>query len=481
MKTRSGVLLNSLSQAGVRLLGSACALFLTWIIARKSVDDLGVFRTLFVYFLISEFIPLLGMQTFLFREIALHPHQIKKYTLHAIIFSGIVAGVGMLLLSGLAIRGSYSAVISRGLFIVAAGLPATAASLVGLCVLVGAGQATRFSFVQGIETLVRTGAGIVCILSGWGVLSVIAAMTISRWLTMVGYWYSVRPLFDRESWRFDRKFFREFLSHVPTFAGITTLSLVTRFATQAMLPWILNDASAGQFAAAYMFIDLALLVPTALTTNLMPVLARKARESSVALSDACRQGIKIMATGVLPISAIIAAVARPMFAAVLPGNASYEVSARVLEIVIWACSLQAIDQVLASAIVARGRADIDLRTVSIGAVSLVVLLIVLIPRCGVIGAAVGFLGGSSIALTARFNLVGKYIPDIRPLEVFWRPALASGAASASAFIIAPRNWLAAAVVGAAVYLALLGIFGGFARGEREGVLRLLQAGRAQPS
>jgi len=478
MKTRSGVLLNSLSQAAVRLLGSGCALFLTWIIARKSVDELGVFRTLFVYFLISEFIPLLGMQTFLFREIALHPEQIKKYTAHALVFASLVAIAGIALLCGLALRGSYSPEISRGLFIVASGLPATAASLVGLSVLVGAGQATRFSLVQGIETLVRTGVGIVCILSGWGVLSVIAAITVTRWLTMIGYWHSVRPLFNRDPWHFDRAFFREFLSHVPTFAGITTLSLITRFATQAMLPWILTDASAGQFAAAYMFVDLALLVPTALTTNLVPVLARKARESSEALSEACRQGIKIMVTGVLPISAIVAAVARPMFAAVLPGNASYEVSARVLEIVIWTCSLQAVDQVMASAIVARGRPDLDLRTLSVGAVSLVVLQVALIPRFGVTGAGAGFLLGMSIALTTRFILVGKQIPDIRPLDVFWRPALAAGAASAVAFTLGPWNWLAAAVAGGAVYLAMLAFLGGLARDEREGVLRLLQAGRA---
>lgn len=478
MKTRSGLLLNSLSQAGVRLLGSACALFLTWLIARRSVDDLGVFRTLFVYFLISEFVPLLGMQTFLFREISLHPDQIKKYTLHAFVFSQVVAGGAILALCGLSWWGHYSPEISRGLFVVAAGLPATAASLVGLSILVGAGQATRFSLVQGLETLLRTAVGIACILRGWGVLSVILAITATRWVTLYGYWRSVQPLFQGESWCFDRGFFREFMSHVPTFAGITTLSLISRFATQAMLPWMLNDASAGQFAAAYMFIDLALLVPTALTTNLMPVLARKARESTAALGESCHQGIKIMVTGVLPISAIVAAIARPMFAAVLPGKASYAVSAQVLEVVIWTCSLQAVDQVLAAAIVARGRADVDLRTVAIGAGSLIVLLIALIPRYGVRGAALGVLAALGVALTARFILVGKHIPDLRPFEAFWRPALSAGAAAVLTFTLAPWNWLAAALLGAASYLSLLGIVGGFARAEREGVLRLLQAGRA---
>lgn len=473
-QTRPSLLFNSLSQAGVRVLGSACALVLTWLIARRSVAELGVFRTLFVYFLMCEFIPLLGMQMFLFCEISLHPDKIKKYTLHALIFALVVSVVTAGVLCTLALSGGYSEGIRHGLFIVAAGLPATAASLVGLSVLVGAGQATRFSLIQGVETLVRTAIGIVLILSGWGVLSAIAAMVVTRWGVLFGYWHAIKPLFKDEPWHFDGAFFRGFLRQVPTFAGITLLSLVTRFAAQTMLPWILDDSAAGQFAAAFAFIDLTLLVPTALTTNLMPVLSRKAHEPPPALTEACRQGIKVMATGVLPVCAIVTAISRPMFAAVLPGHASYAVSARVLEVIIWTCCLQAVDQVLSSAAIARGRQDIDLRTVWIGAVGLVVLLAICIPFFGVMGASIGVLGGTALLVFTRFALVGPLVPGLQPFELLWRPTLAAVAAMAAATAAAQLHWLAGAIAGGVAYLAVLAALGGFAQGERQGLLNLLQ-------
>ncbi len=478
MKARSGLLLNSLSQAGVRVLGSGCALVLTWLIARRSVEGLGVFRTLFVYFLICEFLPLLGMQTFLFREISLHPERTKKYTLHAMIFALIVSVATAGILCALGFSKGYSEGIRHGLFLVAAGLPPTAASLVGLSVLVGAGQTARFSLIQGIETIVRTLAGIALILMGGGVLSAIAAMVVVRWGVVVGYWQAMKPLFGDEPWTFDWEFFRGFLRQVPTFAGITLLSLVARFAAQTMLPWMLNDAAAGQFAAAFAFVDMTLLVPTALTTNLMPMLSRKAHEPPPALAEASRRGIKVMAIGVLPVCAVVAAVSRPMFAAVLPGHASYAVSARLLEVIIWTCGLQAVDQVLSSAAVACGRQDLDLHTVAIAAVGLVVLLAVGVPLFGVMGAAMAVLVGTALLLLTRFILVSPHVRGLQPFELLWRPVAAAVVAMIAAAAAARFHWLAGAAAGGLAYLAAFAALGGFASRERRDLLNLLQPERA---
>jgi O-antigen/teichoic acid export membrane protein len=478
MSRPRGVLLNSLSQAGVRLLGSATALLLTWLIARRSVDDLGVFRTVFVYFLATEFIPLLGMQTYLIREIAVRPDQARRLTLHSGIFAGVISVLAALLLVGVSFFGGYSQDISSGLLIVAGGMPATGGALVALSVLVGAGRATQFSVMQGTETLIRTVAGMACILAGWSVLAVVAVIVATRWVILIGYWRHLRPLLGAGLWVFDKSFFRTFLATVPTFAGITVLSIVTRFAAQAVLPWMLDDAAAGQFAAAYIFIDLALLIPTAITTNLVPVLARTAQVSASALGASCQQGLKLMISGVLPISAILAAIAPPMIATVLPGNASYTVSAQVLQVVIWICSLQAMDQVLASAIVARGRQDVDLHTVAVGAAALVILLLALVPVYGVHGAAYAVLGGMVISLSVRIFLVARHVPGIRIHEAIWRALIAGAAAVGVAAWLSKTHWIAAALVGGVTYLAVLALTGGFARQQRQGIFQLLQAGRA---
>ncbi|HTB81371.1 MAG TPA: polysaccharide biosynthesis C-terminal domain-containing protein [Opitutaceae bacterium] len=479
MSSRAGPLLNSITQAGVRILGSVCALILQWLIARKSADAFGVFRTLFSYLQIGDFVALLGMQTYLIREISLHPGEIKKQGLHALLFALLVAVAGIILMSGLAFFGSgYSPTIRHGLFIVAGSLPATAASLVGISILIGLSQTTTCSLVQGLETVLRTGAAIVLVMLGYGILPVIAGMVIVRLFLPLAYWYAVKPKFSNEPWKVDWAFFRNFLRQVPTFVGITLLAMVLRFATPLILPWILNDAAAGQFGAAFIFIDLVMLVPTALTINLIPLLARKGKESGSALVESCQQGIKIMAMGVLPIAAILTVVAQPLFASVFPGKASYLISATVLKIVIWTCCLQAIDQMLSAAIVSKGKQHIDLLTLAIGSTGLLVLLVILIPLFGVIGAAFGFLGGLTLLIVARFILVGRHIGSLQPLELLWRPAMAAVAAMAAAMAATRIHWLAGVVAGGLAYLAALGLLGAFARDERDGMLRLLQAEKA---
>ncbi len=474
MKSGSNLFLGSVAQAAARVLASGCALVLSWLIARHSVHDLGVFRTLFVYFIFFEFLPLLGMQTYLIREVSIRPQEVKKFAFHGLILAFVVSLCGVAILCGLARFGGYSADIRSGLYIIAFGLPAMSGSIVGLSVLVGSGRTTQFSLIQAAETFLRTTVGIVFIVSGWGVLPVIVAMVVTRWLALIGYWQIIKPLLGSEPLRFDPVFFRHFLRHLPIFAGITLMAMGIRFAPQAVLPWMLDDSSAGQFAAAYMFIDLVMLVPNAVTTNLSPMLARKSRESTGALLDSCRQSIKVMTLGVVPVVAIIAVVARPMFAALLPHNPAYGVSATVLSIIIWTCSLQVIDSLLSIAMVARGRQSVDLLTLSISAVALLVALLVLIPRYGVLGAAFAMLLASFLQIATRFILVGRVVGSVQPLELLWRPAISAAAAVMAAIFGARVNWILGVAAGSAAYLVCLLLLGSFVRNERQQLIRFFQ-------
>ncbi|HTQ31674.1 MAG TPA: oligosaccharide flippase family protein [Opitutaceae bacterium] len=479
MTSRTGPLFNTITQVGARFFGSTSSLILTWLIARQSAGALGAFRTLFSYLLIGDFIALLGMQTYLIREISLHPENIKKNGLHAFIFAQLVALAGIILMGWLAFfGGGYSPIIRHGLFIVAVSLPATAASLVGISILIGLGQAPACSFIQGTEAVVRTLAGIVLILLGYGILAVIGAMCLVRLVLPFAYWRAVKNSFSDEPWKVDWAFFRNFLRHVPTFAGISVLAVINRYAAPLILPWILNDAAAGLFGAAYIFIDLVMLVPTKLTINLIPVLARNGREPGPVLVESCRQGIKVMAMGVLPIVAILAVVAQPMFASAFSGKASYAVSANVLQVVIWTCCLQSIDQVLSAAIVAKGKQLVDLQTLSVGAAAMVLLLFILIPIFGLMGAAYAVLGAIVIQVAARFILVGRQIGGLQPFELLWRPAAAAAAAMAAATAAMRIHWLAGVAAGGLAYLAVLGALGTFTRHERDGMMRLLQAEKA---
>jgi O-antigen/teichoic acid export membrane protein len=293
------------------------------------------------------------------------------------------------------------------------------------------------------------------------------------------YWRAIKPHFDAHAWVIDGTYFRDFLRKVPTFAGITLMATALRFAAPLLLPWALNDAAAGQFGAAYIFIELVLLVPTALTINLIPVLTRHSQGPGDQLRESCRQCIKTMALGVIPVVAILSAVSLPLFMTVFPGKADYALSASVLQVVIWICVLQAIDQVLSSAILAKGQQHIDLLTLMIGTVAMVTLLAVFVPLWGVVGAAYGVLGGYGAVLITRIILVGRRIGGLDMPNLLWRPVAAGVVAIVVTKTLAAHwYWMIGAVAGGLAYLATIAALGAFSRSERQGILRLLQAEKA---
>ena len=472
MPNLGGLFKGSMVMTLARLVASACAFVLFWAISQKSVHDLGAFRTVFIFFLFTEFLPLLGMNQYLIRECAVNRALLKAYLVHALVFAWLVC---LFLIPGLMVTakfGLYSRTVSIGLVLVAAGLPATAATLCLQSMLIGLGRGAEFGILQGIETLMRTVLGLFLIYFGRGILSVAAAFILVRWVIVVPYWRVLRNAMPAGPWVLERAFFLKFIRQVPVFAGILILFLIIRFAAQTMLPWMKGDAVAGQFAAAYQFLDLALLVPTAFAINLMPLFAQKARSMPGEPAGSCRQAIKLMATTILPGVVLVSALAGPLMGTVF--GADYRPAVPVLEVLIWAVFFYSLDQVLSTALIAAGGQRMDFCTLAVGSLAILSFLYPLISKYEALGAAWGLFLGVLALVVGRLILVRTYLPRLEVLRQIWRP----GAGAAMMYLIMQvmvSNWAVRGAAGIAAYLLTLTLLGAFNPTERAAVLELLRA------
>lgn len=458
----------SLVITGTRIVASLCGFGLNWLVAQRSAGDLGAFRTLLIFFLVAETLPLLGLQILLVREVALNRAQLKKYVLHGALIaeaSSLVMIGGILALGA---RGGYSPVVSRGLVLIAIALPASAFYVCAAPILVGLGRTTEFGLVQTAETIIRAAAGAVLLWLGSSMLWVIGCFVIARWLVIVVYGRLLSSPDDPAPFEFDWGFMRELLSHAPVFASIAGCVALTRYATPLILPWMSGDEAAGHFGAAFIFIDIVLLLPTALVLNLMPRYAILANQSGQELNKAVRRSVKLMALGVLPVAGGITMIA-PALLHMIFRKADFHSSVAILQVVIWSCVPLSVDQVLSAAIVASGKQKIDLQVVAGGAAALLVVLIPLIKMWGALGAAWGFLAGSVALVLLRFLLVTRHLGAIRPLELCWRPLVATGLMMAAVSLLPADQWFVAIIIGALVYFLGLFLAGGFRRTEREEV------------
>lgn len=460
----------------MRIFSSGCAFALFWVIAHTSVADAGTFRTIFIFFLALEFLSLLGMNQYLIREVSVAKKGIRSLVLSSFFFSMGACLLLALGLWGLVKFGSFSPVVSSGLMLLIASLPATATVCCGQSILVGLGRGAEFGLLQGAEVVFRTVTGIVLVLLGEDVLAVVTGFVIIRYVVVGLYWWRVLPELEHGTISVDYGYFWNFLRKVPPFAGILIMYLVSRFAAQIMLPWMRDDQTAGHFAVAYQMLDLLLLVPTALSINLMPIFAQRAQDSTEGYVEVCGLGLKIMALLVLPATVILSSLADSVL--MLLFGSAFTPSILLLKILIWAGFLLVLDQVLSTATIARGRQDADLKALLIGATSSLLLLYPLISVYGALGAVIGVLGGCAALLGTRLILSRSVIPGLRPLIRLWRVLAAGGVMWLS--MTAIQHPLLASIGGITAYAIALFVFQGLDRTEYM-TLKTLMAAKVQRS
>ncbi len=473
MKKLSGIVRSSALLILARILSALCAFLLFWVISQKSVQALGAFRTIFVFFLFTEFLPLLGANQLVIREVSVSREPTKKYLLHSFTFALLVSFFISASLIVLAMYGKYSETISKGLIIVAAGIPATAGVLCGQSILIGLGRGDLFGIIQGSEAFLRTAVGIFLLYLGHNVLTVVICFIVVRWLILSIYWLFLSPYLKIGTWNFDPMFFFRFIREVPPFAGILICYIILRFSPQVMLPWMKGEIAAGHFAVAFQFLDLALLAPTAFAINLMPIFAQKFELSVDALLDLCHQAIKIVSILIVPAVSITFLMAKPLIMVIF--GEKYLSSIPLLKFLIWVALLFSVDQILSMVTIASKKQHYDLFTLSCGSVCTVLFLYFLIPKMGTMGAALGYLLGAIVLLTARILSVKRFMHKINPLSQLWRPILAT----LPTFVVAHMlkiHWVTVTMIGLAVYFICLLITGGLNANERLAMRRLLRSG-----
>ena len=462
-KAASGFISGSIMVTLARVLSAACAFALFWFISQKSIGQLGAFRTLFICFLVTEFIPLLGMNQYIIREISKKPDNINDYLLHSFIFSLFVSTIMAASILVISFYGGYSPVVAKGLIIIIAGIPATAAVLCFQSVLIASGKGAVLGGIQGLEVAARTVAGFILISCTPDILYVIAGFIILRWFILGVYWRQITSLTSKYKWRVNTEFFKSFLKTTPQFAGILILFLIIRFAGQLMVPWMEGDIAAGYFAIVYQFLDLILLVPTAFAINLMPVLSRKAERSLLDLNKTGKQAMKLISTLAIPCTFFVFVNCKSIIFQVF--GAQYQPAVFLVSISIWAGLIFSLDQVLSTSMIAAGKQGTDLASLATGALVTTGAMYFFISKNGVDGAATGLLLGTLTLFLTRVILYNIKISLFNLPVILWRQTVAGLVMAGSMFLI-KSNIIVSGFAGSIIYVLSLFCLGCFNRNER---------------
>jgi O-antigen/teichoic acid export membrane protein len=226
-----------------------------------------------------------------------------------------------------------------------------------------------------------------------------------------------------------------------------------------------DSASVGYYAVAYTLVSFFLNLGVSYSMGLLPVLARlkSVPEDERRLHDSAMAQVFAAA---LPVT-IGGCLLAHQFIAVLFGS-GYERAALALSILIWSIPFALFRNVAQAVLISHDRQRQLLRTVGVAAGFNLLLNLALIPRWGMIGAAVATLATEAVRTAVVLGYSRAAGLPFTTMRRFWRAGLAGAAMAAVLQVSRVAPWWAAMLLGAMAYGAALTLLGGlrFRRGAR---------------
>jgi len=445
-----------LGEAALSLVSSG-ALFI--IISRVSGPELlGTYALAVAWLMLFQGVSSFGIPEFLMREVGAYGRDAAGHVVHTMLLglgSGFVA-LG-LMLGAVRLLG-YSAYIVQVITIVSLALIPAFLNLACRAVFLAL-RAMHLTFIAAlVEATIVLAASLYALWSGYGAIALMIILVIAKVtsasiaLTLLFRVLPVRPSLNLG-------FLLLTARTVFTFGIGNLLGMLTMRINVIMVSVWTDIASVGHFAAATKIMEIALMFP-----NLFPqlLMTRMAHSFAQGNRDPNRFGAwyRVLFALVVP-----TCVGGWVFAGLIlealfgPG---FENAAWVVRILMIYVVIEAIDTVMSVILKAAQMQREDVSRLAFNPLTNIVLTLVLLPTLGMIGAAIGRVGGGAASAALRYFLISRELTAVNWLRFALKPTLISVGMGSVCYLwldIAHPAWLPVFYV--AVTVVLLRISAGF--------------------
>jgi len=281
--------------------------------------------------------------------------------------------------------------------------------------------------VQVLTAIIRVPLGLAALLAGWGVVGLAGSSVVVNFITVT----VLAVLFRREIFvprfkdgAFDFKLARYLLSLSYPLMLNNLINNIFFKSDALLLGAIRNDAEVGLYNAAYKFIDAVLIIPSAFTLALFPVLAGYAASAKAELRRAYTEGLRLLLIIGLPLSAGTVFVAYDLIGA-LGGSRYLPGGAICLQILIWFLPFSYVNGLTQYVLIALNKQRLITFAIIAAAVANIGLNLLLMPAFGYIAASAMTIVSELVLLVPFTWLAWRELGPLPLWKISWRPLLAS--------------------------------------------------------
>ena len=224
-----------------------------------------------------------------------------------------------------------------------------------------------------------------------------------------------------------------------------------------LLGFLLGPMAVGWYNAAYKPVTVALAMPVTYFLGLFPVLSRAYVESREVFRQIVVRSIRLMSIIAVPIGVGGTFLAEPIIDFLF--GPDYASAVPALQVLSWSAVLVILRGTYRQAFNAAGRQRLDLRCAGASTALNLVLNLLLIPRYGIIGAAVATLVSEIVWLTMSSCYFYRYIIPMSLLPLLLKPVVAAIAMGLCFWVTQSLFWVLQAFIGVLVYFGVLMLLG----------------------
>lgn len=349
------------------------------------------------------------------REVAKNRNRINELLSSAVVLVfalGLMGCIILLLLPALieSVGNGYSTNTKTALALITLALVPAALALLAEATFVSLETAEYVTIGTVVEGITRVFLGLVLLLLGFGVISLVIVLIVSRLCLLLFYLTMLVRRVKDLHWKFRSRTFFSFVWEWRAFAAENWMSNLFNSIGVIFLSAFHGEAISGLYFAALQVMRLGTVMAASYTNAVFPYMSRLSQQSPLALQQLGNTSLRFMLAMVLPVIVTICIfsdrVVGFLFSPAFAGTAD------ILRVSIWVLLLHFVNPFLSHILFARGEQHKSMVVAAIRLLVHVPIAYLLIPTMAGVGEAWAQLIGSIAAALVYFFFV------LRP----WAPA-----------------------------------------------------------
>lgn len=418
-----------------------------------------------------------GIQQYIIKKISEDRSKAKTYFHNFLAVEVFLATIVYIAMITVAKFNGYEPVVVKAIMVAGLGAAIHGLTYPFLAVITAFYDLKKAAFLNFLASLINVAIIFLTIWVGGSIVMLTTQQIIYGILAVTLYYQFVKkyignPEVIKGVMTLDPKLIKKILWSAFPFAVLVGFSTIYNRIDVVLISKFLGYTQTGYYTAAYKSFDLLAFFPAVVSHSLYPLFSSIMSEGKLDVVKATLERyLRFMSAVALPMATGGMLLAEPIIR-ILAGE-EFVPAARVLSVLVWAPAILFIYIVVNSLVISQLTKFATIIT-GVNVVINIVGNIILLPRIGIMGAAIMTIVSESLQGVFYFYFVRKKITDFKFFGNLWQPFIASGLMGAVVYFVKDQFILIPIIAGVIVYLLVLFILGFFKKDDYQFIMKILK-------